>query len=572
MGPAAHHISHRLVPFIPYLPNRPDLQVQVETKTRSTMSQVYSTEPQTAGRVIFETTHGPLEIQLWCRECPATTKYFLQLCLDGFYENVLFHRIVPKFLIQTGALRYNPTSRRAIQPAPVTSLDTQIKDFHKYRQKVQADQAMDRRPYELNTRIRFNHRGQLAMALPVNCEEMGEDEMALMQPQFFITLDEASELDGKHVCFGTVTGPTVFNALRIGNTDVEEGSHQPTILSEGPRIESVKIMENPIHSDIVPSSGVLPWKSTSGDDGNDDPKQKKKKRKAIKNINVLSFGDELEQDLESGTGIQSSHDVIATKKFSKKVDKRLEDVIQSHDDHESIKDEKIQKQNTANGNNDSKKNNQKIPLSLKVPIPLSKEDDSPKPSIVYQASSERRNQENPIVPDQVVESISHKEKPPKVSLVEARRAKYAKATAKDKRKREEDTMAKFLAFQSKVTTKKVKQDDSKTNEDDGIAARMARRKEKGSDEEENDNSHLNNAVVYRGQVLENDDDVAADWMNTRFRCKKHQDLDAKLGGDGRDAMEDYEVVDPKERPTNSKKGHGKQHHKKRDSSHIRKHP
>lgn len=143
----------------------------------------------------------------------------------------------------------------------------------------------------------------------------------------------------------------------------------------------------------------------------------------------------------------------------------------------------------------------------------------------------------------------HHEKPPKISMVEARRAKYAKASAKDKRQREEDTMSKFLAFQSKVTSKRVKQDESNNHQgDDGLAARMARRKGR-DDEGQDDMATDQEAVTYHGQILDHDNDLNGDWMATRFKCKKHQDLDAKLGGDGRDAVEDYEVVDEKLRGT-----------------------
>lgn len=541
------------------------------------MSQIYSTEPQTAGRVIFETTHGPLEINLWSRECPATTRYFLQLCLDGYYENVLFHRIVPNFLVQTGALRYNPTSRGSKAKSQVTSLDKNVnpKDLQSYRRRVQADQALERRQYELNNRIRFNHRGQVAMALVMESEGMGEEEMGLMQPQFFITLDEASELDGKHVCFGTVTGPTVFNALRIGNTDVDEETNQPTILEEAPRIERVKILENPIHSDIVPSPGIMPWNaSTSGDDAN-GPKTKKKKRKGVKNVNVLSFGDEMEQDIDAGAGIKSSHDVIETKRFSKQVDKKLRDAVLDKDKDENS-DEHIDKPPMSKRQKVSQEL-EAVPLVHQPPPVLATPGDDvsqpPAPSVSYKASVERKQEESKStkLSLETLEEEPHlkKEKAPKVSLVEARRAKYAKRGSKDKKNREQDTMAKFMAFQTKVTTRRVEKsaDDSKGADDDGIAARMAKRTEKEQESVVKDDTAKETVVTYHGQVLENDDDAEGDWMTTRFKCRKHQDLDAKLGGDGRNAMEDYEVVDEKERGGDGRRRRKHHHHKKPDGSH-----
>jgi hypothetical protein len=51
------------------------------------------------------------------------------------------------------------------------------------------------------------------------------------------------------------------------------------------------------------------------------------------------------------------------------------------------------------------------------------------------------------------------------------------------------------------------------------------------------------AMSYHGQVLENDKDVQSDWMKTCFKCHRHMDHDAKLGGDGQSAIDDYEVGD-----------------------------
>ena len=59
-------------------------------------------EPPTNGKVILVTSMGDLEIELWSREAPKTCRNFIQLCLEGYYQDVPFHRMIPKFLIQGG--------------------------------------------------------------------------------------------------------------------------------------------------------------------------------------------------------------------------------------------------------------------------------------------------------------------------------------------------------------------------------------------------------------------------------------------------------------------------------------
>lgn len=455
------------------------------------MSRVYSTEPQTSGRVIFETTHGPIEIHLWCRECPATTKIFLQLCLDGFYEKMLFHRIVPNFLIQTGALRHG--NQEALPE----------KEFEAYRSKLNSEEALSRRSYELNSRIRFNHRGQVAMALEVDDES--NDDAASLQPQFFITLDEASFLDGKHVVFGTVSGPTVFNALRIGKTDVDEETNQPTEISEAPRIERVKIVENDIHTDIVPTENV-PWRVVKKE------AKKKKKRKGVKNVNVLSFGNEFgEESLDVG-GMKSSHDLIESKTLSKEVD---EEVKQAADKREKVDSKRKQKEESPETKvDDSSSSLSKIDKAVKKDTAREKSERENKP-ILDETGSKTETQKK--------ETLK-KDKVKKPSLVEARRAKYAKGQAKNKRKREEDTMTKLMAFQKKIVVKQ----GGNVNADQG----------------QSDSGLKEKSVGYNGEILENDQDALDDdWLKTKFKCRKHMDVDAKLGGDGRNAMEDYEVIE-----------------------------
>lgn len=48
------------------------------------------------------TTVGDIDIELWCKECPMACRNFIQLCLEGYYNNVIFHRLEKDFIIQTG--------------------------------------------------------------------------------------------------------------------------------------------------------------------------------------------------------------------------------------------------------------------------------------------------------------------------------------------------------------------------------------------------------------------------------------------------------------------------------------
>jgi peptidyl-prolyl cis-trans isomerase SDCCAG10 len=66
------------------------------------MSSIYVHEPPTAGKVVLTTTFGEIEIELWSKECPKACRSFVQLCLERYYDNVIFHRIIPAFMIQTG--------------------------------------------------------------------------------------------------------------------------------------------------------------------------------------------------------------------------------------------------------------------------------------------------------------------------------------------------------------------------------------------------------------------------------------------------------------------------------------
>lgn len=50
----------------------------------------------------MQTTVGDIDIELWSQECPLACRNFVQLCMEGYYNNVVFHRLVKNFIVQTG--------------------------------------------------------------------------------------------------------------------------------------------------------------------------------------------------------------------------------------------------------------------------------------------------------------------------------------------------------------------------------------------------------------------------------------------------------------------------------------
>jgi peptidyl-prolyl cis-trans isomerase SDCCAG10 len=66
------------------------------------MQSVVKDEPLTNGKIVLQTSHGELEIELWSKEAPLACKNFIQLSLDHYYDNTIFHRMIPGFMIQGG--------------------------------------------------------------------------------------------------------------------------------------------------------------------------------------------------------------------------------------------------------------------------------------------------------------------------------------------------------------------------------------------------------------------------------------------------------------------------------------
>src|SRR6266545_7207360 len=50
----------------------------------------------------METNHGAIELELYPDDAPKTVDNFIKLARDGFYDVLIFHRVIPDFMIQVG--------------------------------------------------------------------------------------------------------------------------------------------------------------------------------------------------------------------------------------------------------------------------------------------------------------------------------------------------------------------------------------------------------------------------------------------------------------------------------------
>ncbi|KAJ4367001.1 Peptidyl-prolyl isomerase cwc27 [Neocucurbitaria cava] len=212
------------------------------------MSATYNLEPNPTAKVVLHTTAGDLELELFAKQTPVTSRNFLQLCLDGYYDNTVFHRLVKGFILQGG----DPTG-------------TGQGGNSSYNGELFAD--------EFHTRLKYTRRGLLGMANTGKKNDNGS--------QFFFTLAATPELQEKNTMFGRIAGDTIYNLMKMAEADIREGSEDEPMYPT--RITGADIIINPFE-DMVKRVSVAERTEPEA------RKPKKPKRKAGKN--VLSFGDD----------------------------------------------------------------------------------------------------------------------------------------------------------------------------------------------------------------------------------------------------------------------------------------
>jgi peptidylprolyl isomerase domain and WD repeat-containing protein 1 len=157
----------------------------------SAASLVPTASTSLARSAVIHTTVGDIHVQMFPDACPKTCENFTTHSRNGYYDNIIFHRIIKGFMLQTGDPLGDGTGGVSIWGG-------------EFEDEITRDLRHDR-PYTVS----------MANAGP---NTNGS--------QFFITTVATPWLDGKHTVFGRVTkGSDVVHAIENSKTDKQDRPH-----------------------------------------------------------------------------------------------------------------------------------------------------------------------------------------------------------------------------------------------------------------------------------------------------------------------------------------------------------
>ena len=154
------------------------------------LAQTASVAP--VSTAVMTTSEGAIELELFGDDAPKTVENFTKLAGEGYYDGLIFHRVIPDFMIQGGCPRGDGTG------GPGYSFEDEFNDHPVAR-------------------------GYLAMA------NAGPNTNG---SQFFIVTTEAAPwLDRKHTVFGRVTsGQEVADAISNVDRDGRDRPLEPVVI------------------------------------------------------------------------------------------------------------------------------------------------------------------------------------------------------------------------------------------------------------------------------------------------------------------------------------------------------
>ena len=156
-------------------------------------AMVYSDSPNP--RATIQTSLGTIRIELYQDKAPRTVANFIKLAKQGFYHGVIFHRVIPGFMIQTG----DPTGTGRGGPG------------YRFEDEFAPD-------------LKHDGPGVVSMA------NAGPNTNG---SQFFITLAATPWLDGKHTIFGRVIeGQAIAEQIAAVERDADDRPRKDVVMTQ----------------------------------------------------------------------------------------------------------------------------------------------------------------------------------------------------------------------------------------------------------------------------------------------------------------------------------------------------
>lgn len=173
-------------------------QKEKTNETKINLDELISLKNNEKLYAIMETSMGTIELELFPAEAPKTVKNFVGLSIKGFYDGIIFHRVIKNFMIQGGDPTGTGRGGASIYGEPFED--------------------------EFSVSLRHDSPGILSMA------NAGPNTN---QSQFFITVVPTPWLDLKHTIFGKVVkGMEVVNAINVVPTDENDRPLEDVVIKK----------------------------------------------------------------------------------------------------------------------------------------------------------------------------------------------------------------------------------------------------------------------------------------------------------------------------------------------------
>jgi peptidyl-prolyl cis-trans isomerase B (cyclophilin B) len=141
----------------------------------------------------IETDKGNIVLELFEKDAPGTVKNFTDLAKKGYYDGLVFHRVIPDFMIQTGCPKGTGTG------GPGYQIECELEAKRKH----------------VTGSLSMAHAGSCSHDRSSGVKKGGQCSNG---SQFFITHSPQPHLDGVHTVFGQVVeGQDVVDAIRKGD-------------------------------------------------------------------------------------------------------------------------------------------------------------------------------------------------------------------------------------------------------------------------------------------------------------------------------------------------------------------